>query len=935
VIARLLLGIALAASLGVALAKGEAQERGFLGIQYQELTKEEIAAVSWDATQGILILNVIPGTPAQRAGLAADDIITHLDNRVVENEAWFRESIARKTSGSEISLRLLRAGKEQQLTLKLSKQPVQGPSALPGASDVLPPYPYVQTTSWKVSDHAHGRLNAKCVAEAEFVSFRSNLAVRLMLQVRPDGTALLQMASTTPTWLKLGAGSGVTPSRTFFWLGDDTPTEISSTYAGWPDVTENHDLAAAGNLLTKLGAARRFSFHQAVDQVRSGETQGQPIRSSRLIVAYENGAALVAALRACLENQNQASRHGTVVISKPSRASSERIPFVSERLQQARKAATDGQIIRDDARLAVALLNLGNVAADAMRFGEAKAALGRAVKLFEKGNPRSPERHRGLQRLVEVLLEMEELDEAMQIARMLPAPSRWEAAIEIRRGQHAQAIPKFLGIMAAVLKTDSKNFHEWSIKSHLQAEYTTPGQRSSVRDALLLWATAGLGQERLIRSRRSPYFSDVPAYAVAEELRVWLEPGSIGLDEKSASDARQILGRAAYIRGESMRRAGLRQSVETDLQYAVFELEGLPDSEGWAARARVALQAIFGDQGRLSDAIANLQTLRQSIEREFGRDSSPWVEATQVLADLQMRANQPASAFQTATEGIAESRKWLPKTHSAVVGLHVLAGTAALADGRSEEAARAGCRAVGLSDVPEIDEKRSDATLDEVRKFPYQLDIGLEDDKSNAARAANLANDRKKHEIFSAVSGVPAPHLSTSALALYQRHRAQQLLTRAAFAMPRGPKQSGAYMVAFTVDLERKDRDRPFGSRISASIAIELSAPLAFTKPRFAENRREGYEDLLKLNGLFPGDYRQHFDGSDDLRNIEHVFKKISGSIQPGDPDHDRIVEAALFRVQALAKGDLIGSIVIRELLDRQLQNKTARATSEEAAAAN
>ena len=56
-------------------------EYGFLGIQPTNLQQQEVLA----GLQGMRVTQVIPGTPAARYGLKADDVITAVDGRPIHD----------------------------------------------------------------------------------------------------------------------------------------------------------------------------------------------------------------------------------------------------------------------------------------------------------------------------------------------------------------------------------------------------------------------------------------------------------------------------------------------------------------------------------------------------------------------------------------------------------------------------------------------------------------------------------------------------------------------------------------------------------------------------------------------------------------------------------------------------------------------------------
>ncbi len=70
---------------------------------------------------------VLPGSPAARAGLRPDDLIVYIDGELVPSIKMFRDLMKGIGPGTEIKLEVQRANKLQSVKLKLSEQPKAKP----------------------------------------------------------------------------------------------------------------------------------------------------------------------------------------------------------------------------------------------------------------------------------------------------------------------------------------------------------------------------------------------------------------------------------------------------------------------------------------------------------------------------------------------------------------------------------------------------------------------------------------------------------------------------------------------------------------------------------------------------------------------------------------------------------------------------------------
>ena len=115
------------------LIKGGKVHRGQLGVSIQPITQELATALGLKDTDGVLIGDVTPDSPAARAGLKRGDVIRKVDNDTVHNPNTLRNKIALTEPGTEVNLTLLRDGKEQQVKVKLAE--LRGEAAKPEGED--------------------------------------------------------------------------------------------------------------------------------------------------------------------------------------------------------------------------------------------------------------------------------------------------------------------------------------------------------------------------------------------------------------------------------------------------------------------------------------------------------------------------------------------------------------------------------------------------------------------------------------------------------------------------------------------------------------------------------------------------------------------------------------------------------------------------------
>jgi serine protease Do len=104
------------------LQKGEVL-RGWLGIGIQDLTPDLAKALNVPGERGAVVAEVNPGTPAQKAGLEAEDVVVALDGQPIESAKDLTRSVGFKRPGTAVALTVYRQGKKQDFRVELGRRP--------------------------------------------------------------------------------------------------------------------------------------------------------------------------------------------------------------------------------------------------------------------------------------------------------------------------------------------------------------------------------------------------------------------------------------------------------------------------------------------------------------------------------------------------------------------------------------------------------------------------------------------------------------------------------------------------------------------------------------------------------------------------------------------------------------------------------------------
>jgi len=105
--------------------------RGWLGVQIQAVTSEVADALGLKQTGGALVSEPQAGSPAEKAGIKAGDVIVAIDGTAVQSSRDLAQKIGAMSPGTSVKLGVLRDGKEQTLTVALGEMGSQQAQAAP------------------------------------------------------------------------------------------------------------------------------------------------------------------------------------------------------------------------------------------------------------------------------------------------------------------------------------------------------------------------------------------------------------------------------------------------------------------------------------------------------------------------------------------------------------------------------------------------------------------------------------------------------------------------------------------------------------------------------------------------------------------------------------------------------------------------------------
>ncbi|MHC4682195.1 MAG: DegQ family serine endoprotease, partial [Planctomycetota bacterium] len=106
------------------LREGKSVERGFIGVQLEQLTPGVAASLGLpEETKGVTVSKVVEDSPAEKAGLKPYDVIVEFEGVPVEKSNEFVNRVSMLEPGTRIELVALRDGKRKKFSIKLGTRP--------------------------------------------------------------------------------------------------------------------------------------------------------------------------------------------------------------------------------------------------------------------------------------------------------------------------------------------------------------------------------------------------------------------------------------------------------------------------------------------------------------------------------------------------------------------------------------------------------------------------------------------------------------------------------------------------------------------------------------------------------------------------------------------------------------------------------------------
>ena len=97
--------------------------RGLLGVRITDLTPDVVEALDLQVSVGAVVSSVEPGSPAEKGGIEAGDIIVAVDGNTIMDASDLRNTIGLTRAGSEVEIGLIRENRRLNYDITIGNAP--------------------------------------------------------------------------------------------------------------------------------------------------------------------------------------------------------------------------------------------------------------------------------------------------------------------------------------------------------------------------------------------------------------------------------------------------------------------------------------------------------------------------------------------------------------------------------------------------------------------------------------------------------------------------------------------------------------------------------------------------------------------------------------------------------------------------------------------
>ncbi|MDA8235905.1 S1C family serine protease [Desulfotomaculum nigrificans] len=107
------------------LIKQGSVKRPWLGVQISPVTPDILQYLGYEGSTGAVIYRVVPGGPADKAGIYEGDIVLSIDGSKIESDKDLGKTLQKKKVGSQVQMEIFRRGSTVKINVLTEERPAE------------------------------------------------------------------------------------------------------------------------------------------------------------------------------------------------------------------------------------------------------------------------------------------------------------------------------------------------------------------------------------------------------------------------------------------------------------------------------------------------------------------------------------------------------------------------------------------------------------------------------------------------------------------------------------------------------------------------------------------------------------------------------------------------------------------------------------------
>jgi membrane-associated protease RseP (regulator of RpoE activity) len=104
---------------------------GLYAVPVEDLSARLRERLKIKEDEGVVVIRVLPDSPAAKAGLRHGDVISRFNGKEVSDPGELRDQVDSLSVGQKVKLTVVREGKKQELTAQLAQAPAEAITGIP------------------------------------------------------------------------------------------------------------------------------------------------------------------------------------------------------------------------------------------------------------------------------------------------------------------------------------------------------------------------------------------------------------------------------------------------------------------------------------------------------------------------------------------------------------------------------------------------------------------------------------------------------------------------------------------------------------------------------------------------------------------------------------------------------------------------------------